>query len=207
MNPKTGTLFYSGEAILGLVSLYELDNSEEWLVAAGKALSYLAQSRATARSLPFDRWALVATATFLPYYDIVPPPASHAQLIEHATRISERFLHQQVTSDDPAFDGAFDPTGSTNLASTGLEALLAALEFLPDDGTGLRQRIEIATQRGVAFLLHAQIKSGPFAGGMPGAVRKAGSAAKPNTLATEVRIDYVQYALTVWLRYQALGLQ
>ena len=43
------SLYYPGEAALGLVSLYEVDHSRQWLIAAGKALSYLARSRVASR--------------------------------------------------------------------------------------------------------------------------------------------------------------
>ena len=48
-NPDTGpvgdwqSLYYPGEAALGLIALYELHHSCEWLIAAGKALAYLAK--------------------------------------------------------------------------------------------------------------------------------------------------------------------
>jgi hypothetical protein len=199
------SLYYPGEAALGLISLYELDHSREWLVAAGKALSYLARSRANMRVLPPDHWAVIATAKFLPYDGIGVAPASRSELIAHASRIVSGFLPGQIASGDPALDGAFDPTGRTTPAATRLEGLLAALEFLPDDGTGLRQGIETAVQHGIAFLLRAQITSGPFVGGMPGVVRRTDSfVAKANPLASQVRIDYVQHALSAWLRYQTL---
>jgi hypothetical protein len=199
------TLYYPGEAVLGLISLYELDHSPEWLVAAGRALSYLARSRAKMRVPPPDHWALIATARFLPYFRLAPPSASRTELIEHASRISERILHEQIESADPVLDGAFDTAGWTTPAAIRLEGLLAALEFLPHENTELRRRIESATQRGVVFLLHAQITSGPYAGGMPGVVRPTGFiTTKANPAASEVRIDYVQHALSAWLRYQAL---
>jgi hypothetical protein len=65
-------------------------------------------------------------------------------------------------------DGTFDSTGRIPPAATRLEGLLAALEFLPKDE--LRDKIEAATDRGVAFLLRAQVVSGPETGGIPGAV-------------------------------------
>jgi hypothetical protein len=62
-----------------------------------------------------------------------------------------------------------------------MEGLLATLEFLPK--TEFRAKVEAAARRGVAFLLRAQIKSGPYAGGIPGAYL----AGAPGT--SEIRID------------------
>jgi len=200
------SLYYPGEAALGLVDLYELDHSREWLIAAGRALAYLARSRVGPQELPPDHWALIATAKFLPYYDRSACPASRAELLQHATRICDRFLREQITNaPDPRLNGGFDPGGRTTPTAIRLEGLLAALEFLPESDTELRARIKTAVQLGVAFLINAQITSGPYAGGMPGAVLEAGTAgASDSRSASRVRIDYVQHALSAWLRYEEL---
>lgn len=192
------SLYYPGEAALGLISLYELDHRAEWLTAAGNALSYLAKSRVKARRLPPDHWALIATSRFLPHCPEGDCPVSRAELIEHAARICDRILGDQVGSaPDPRRNGAFNAAGQTTSSATRLEGLLATLEFLPDDATERRSRIEAAVDHGIAFLLAAQIPSGPYAGGMPGAVSSARRAG-------EIRIDYVQHAMSAWLRYQKM---
>ncbi len=189
-------LYYPGEAALGFVSLYEADHSREWLVAAGKALSFLAKSRVGRSTVPADHWALIATAKLLPYCDQSScPGASREELMQHAIQICNSILREQFRGSAAiGLDGAFDPAGGTAPAATHLEGLLAALEFLPKGE--LRTKIEAVAVRGIAFLLRMQIGSGPYSGGMPGAfaTRVLGS--------SEVRIDYVQHALCAWLRYQ-----
>ncbi|HYA42059.1 MAG TPA: hypothetical protein VEF34_12195, partial [Syntrophobacteraceae bacterium] len=62
-----------------------------------------------------------------------------------------------------------------------------------------------AVDRGIGFLLRAQIQSGPYAGGMPGRIHgdeKENSAA--DTRDASIRIDYVQHALCAFLRYEKL---
>jgi len=211
-SPDTGpvgdwhSLYYPGEAALGLIALYELDHSREWLIAAGKALAYLAKSRAGAQMLPADHWALIATAKFLPYYDRSACPAPRDELVEHARRICDGILREQITNaPDARLDGAFDPSGRTTPAATRLEGLLAALEFLPVNEADFRARIETTVDHGIAFLLRTQITAGPYAGGIPGAVFGAGSVVfKANSGASDIRIDYVQHALCAWLRYEAM---
>lgn len=191
------SLYYPGEAALGLISLYKEDHSLAWLVAAGKALGYLAAARAPLKTVPADHWALIATAELLPYVDRVSFTVSREELIRHATQVCNSILHQQIEgSSDTALDGAFDPSGRTTPAATRLEGLLASLEFLP---TGeLSGKIEAATARGVTFLLRTQIGSGLYAGGIP-------AAAVPGALhSSDVRIDYVQHVLCAWLRYQKI---
>lgn len=196
------SLYYPGEAVLGLISLYELDHSKKWLVAAGKGLAYLAQSRAGSQEVPPDHWALIATAKFLPHFEQSACPTTREELVRHAARICERFLSEQVTgAPDARLNGGFDPGGRTTPTAIRLEGLLAALEFLPKSDTQLRSRIEIAVDRGIAFLLNAQIISGPYAGGMPGAVLTGGFPRNIRS-ASEIRIDYVQHAMSAWLRYE-----
>lgn len=191
------SLYYPGEAALGLVALYEADHSRQWLTAAGKALSHLARSRVGLTIVPADHWALIATAKLLPYCEKYSCAASREELIQHATQICTSILRDQFRGSAAiGLDGAFDPSGRTAPAATRLEGLLAALEFLPRGE--LRDRIEGAAGRGISFLLRAQVTSGPQEGGIPGAVVTRAHDS------SEVRIDYVQHALCAWIRYRAL---
>jgi hypothetical protein len=203
------SLYYPGEAALGLIALYEIDHSDEWLIAAGRALSYLARSREGAREVPPDHWALIATAKFVPHLDEISVRdrisccASRTELIAHAARISRSFLTEQIAEAPGAkLNGGFDPGGRTTPTATRLEGLLATLEFLPADAADLRSQIDAAVQRGIAFLLRAQIATGSYAGGMPQTVLDAGSNSQDVGHGSDVRIDYVQHALSAWLRYQ-----
>lgn len=194
--PNWESLYYPGEAALGLLALYQADHSPTWLNAAAKSLAYLAKSRAGLTTVPADHWALIATAELLRYCDPKTCPVSREELVRHAIQICDSILRQQRSGSTMTLDGAFDSTGRTAPAATRMEGLLAAMEFLPKGK--LSTEIEAATRRGVAFLIRAQIKSGPYTGGMPGAFlpeARGGS---------EVRIDYVQHAMCVWLRYQKL---
>src|SRR5208282_6677611 len=51
------SLCYPGEAALAFFALYEADHAREWLVAAGKALSFLAKCRAGLSTVPADHGA------------------------------------------------------------------------------------------------------------------------------------------------------
>jgi hypothetical protein len=143
-------------------------------------------------------------AEFLPYYGQSACPVSRAVLLQHAARICDRFLREQIVDAPNArLNGGFDPAGRTTPAAIRLEGLLAALEFLPKSDGGLRARIETAVQRVIEFLMDAQITSGRFAGGMPETVLGTDSGMAGNTTnASKIRIDYVQHALSAWLRYE-----
>jgi hypothetical protein len=198
------SLYYPGEAALGLISLYRLDHDRGWLTAAGRALLYLARSGAGAQDLPADHWALIATAALLSSCPQADCPVPRGELIAHATRVCDRMLRDQISAPGARLDGGFEAGGRTTPSATRLEGLLAALEFLPDDGTGRRARVRAAVDRGINFLLRAQITDGPYAGGMPGAI-SAGARAGRSGGTSDIRIDYVQHALSAWLRYRALN--
>jgi hypothetical protein len=200
--PETGPVehihspFYSGEAALGLIALYEADHSRELLTAAGKALSYIARNHPEISEGQPDQWALIAIARLFHYCDgeTCPGGASRTELSQYSIQICNWIVHQQLRNPASSLDGAFDPAGQTAAAGAFMEGLLAPLEFLPNGE--FRARVEAAAGRSLAFLLRLQIVSGQFAGGMPGALRTSAPSS------SEVRIDFVQHALCAWLRYQ-----
>ena len=87
--------------------------------------------------------------------------------------------------------------------------MLAALTFLPDEHIELKKQIVISAEEGIGFLLRSQIASGEYAGAIPRAVRPLPETHHRfnktfNQRATEVRIDYVQHALSAMLQYRQL---
>ena len=89
---------------------------------------------------------------------------------------------------------AYKESVRTTPVATRVEGLIAALTFLADKK--LCSRIKAAAEYGSDTFLKAQIKSGSYAEGVPGATEDA--------VPTErhVRIDYVQHALSAWLVYK-----
>ena len=66
-----------------------------------------------------------------------------------------------------------------------------------------------AVHEGMAFLLNSQVRTGPYAGGIPRGVRTypddgSGSLRTFNQRVTEIRIDYVQHALSAMIQYREL---
>jgi hypothetical protein len=192
------SLYYPGEAALGLLSVYEADHSEKWLYAAIKALSYLALKREGVSSVPPDQWALIATAKLFKICQHASCPLPRDRLVKHAIQICQSMIQRMVNEPvDRELDGAVDFSGRTTPVSTQMEGMLAALEFLPQGS--LKSEILLTSRRSIGFLLKAQIVSGPYAGGMPGAVIE-------NTpSAFDVRIDYVQHAASAWIRYMQIA--
>ena len=136
-------------------------------------------------------------------------PATRRELQNHTVQVVEAFLGRLSPgkATDPSLDGSVDGEGRTAPTATSLEALLAALESA--SGTGypceIAGTIRDAVYHGIDFLLRAQIQSGPYAGGMPGRIIGNGSRpAQADANAAQIRIDFVQHALCVFLRYEKL---
>ncbi|MCU0821615.1 MAG: hypothetical protein MUC95_03975 [Spirochaetes bacterium] len=202
------SLYYPGEAALGLLMLYRMDKSPEWLEAAAKAISYLARIRAGSDDVPPDHWALIATAELLPLAGSRPGIISGKALIEHAAQICKSIL--SANPDHPDYTpeyGSITLDAITCQTATRLEGLLAVLTFLPDEYSELRGRIKSAADRGIAFLVRSQVKEGRYAGGIPRAIRPM-SKNHPhyygdfNLRVGEIRIDYVQHAMCAMMQYE-----
>ena len=202
---KWQSIFYPGEAALGLLMLYQKDPADIWIESASRALTYLARSRKGSTDVSADHWALLATAKMLSLENIDELPVSRELPINHAIQVCETILQSQIKDSERAeYNGGFSTDGGTTPIATRLEGLQAALSFLPAKHE-IRKRINSAVPRGIAFLLRAQVYEGEFVGAIPLAVSKIDKDVKNatvfNRLATEVRIDYVQHALSAMIQY------
>ncbi|MEM7062661.1 MAG: hypothetical protein AAF572_05810 [Cyanobacteria bacterium P01_B01_bin.77] len=196
---------YPSEVILGLVMLYEKDLSITWIETAYNALVYLIKHRQQLNSIQADPWLLLTMEKILSLESIDQLSISKDLLITHAIQICDTMLQHQVYAPKRAlYDGGFVQDGRTSPTATWLEGLLAALTFLPTDYE-ITTRIRTAVNRGVKFLLRAQIRDGEFVGAVPRAVGKLRArrshAAEFNQRATEIRIDYVQHTMSAWMQY------
>lgn len=202
------SLYYPGEAALGLLLLNDLVPDLDWVRGAKEALLFLARKRKRQDSVPADHWALIATEKLLSNRTQISD-IERQSLQSHARQISRFMLsEQQPQNARKKLDGCFSPDGRTTPTATRLEGLLATLSILPDNDP-LRTDVEDACHRGVRFLMRSQIKQGDEKGGLPRAFEtlpKSHANWSPtfNARATEIRIDYVQHALSAWIRYRGL---
>jgi len=205
------SLYYPGEAALGLVMLYERDPAIKWLQAAADGIAFLAKKRAEADAVEADHWALLATARMLPLYDRCRQPIPRQSVIKHAVQICESMLKDKPANYDSWLrNGSFTADGRTTPTAIRLEGLLGALGFLPVERSYLRRQIIFAISEGMQFLLRSQIQSGEHTGGIPRAIQKLPKDHPQwkrsfNRRATEVRIDYVQHALSAMLAYERMS--
>lgn len=209
---KWSSLYYPGEAALGLLMLYELDPSPRWLKAAVRALTYLARKRAAKTEVEADHWALLATAKLLSIDERSQKPYWRKQILNHAIQISNSILSQadRLMTASSA-QGCFTGDGRTTPTATRIEGLLAALSFLPPEQEQLHRRINEHVSQGMHFLMNTQVLAGRFSGAIPRAAHPLpeshpGVSQSLNRRVTEVRIDYVQHTLSAMIQYQRLFL-
>ncbi len=205
------SLYYPGEAMLGLVMLHELDNDRTWIESALRGMNYLAIRRKD-RTAPADHWALLATARMLPLLTMPECPVqTRENILMHARQICEVILAQQNLSHDrPHIFGSFLSDGRTCPTSIRLEGLLAARAVIlrQERESDIIPRIDRALHAGIAFLSRAQVRDGVLAGGFPRRIKRAGPAQQApqqmpfNNRDGEVRIDYVQHALSAMISYE-----
>jgi hypothetical protein len=191
------SLYYPGEAILGLVRLYRIDPDPRWLEIAGRGVRQLIDSRADIdpEDLPADHWLLIAIGELGGL--LAERPAAAALGVDFATmragalRIADKMLAEQRAADA---GGSFGRHRRSTPTATRLEGLLALLAALPASDPA-RPRLEAGARRGVTFLLGCQVTSSDRRGG--GVVRRCPPARKRRD--AEIRIDYVQHALSAFL--------
>ena len=184
------SLYYPGEAALGLLLCHDLQPQAGWRDSALQAMRYLADSRRDQHELPPDHWALIASAQLLtdsnPLEDAV-----RTSLVHHAAGISEPLLRLLTNHSDPGFG-----RGAPSTVATAMEGLLAVLDLLSADHPQLWQDILHALSSGLEFLLRAQIRHGPLCGGFP---RRHGQGEKRSD--GLVQIDFTQHALSALIEY------
>lgn len=187
------SLYYPGETTLGLAMLAEVDpdpaHKKRWLNAAFRAIGYMANSRKNATTVPPDHWILIATARLWPHYASSDQSVSKEELARHAVQICN------VIVSDPALRNV-----RTTPIATRVEGMNAALTFLPPEQAELREKLNTEIENGIRFLMKTQVTTGRMQGAIPRAYTPPGSnPVEPR--ADEVRIDYVQHALSAWLEY------
>ena len=204
------SLYYPGEAALGLLLLHHRDKDQRWLDTAARTVNFLVTSQEKKKEVLKDHWILLTLERYLPLHDKVTKKdqIDRQRILQHAQRTLTMFLDEQEPQDGHKdYDGSFTSDGLTNPAATRLEGMLAALNFVPESETELRQRLSNSIQKGIRFLLRSQYDKGRLRGGWPRAIKPL----KPgheyysitfNRIAPSVRIDNVQHAMSALLRFR-----
>lgn len=180
------SLYYPGEAALGLLAQHARRPDPLWRESALLTLDHLARTRAASGDYPSDHWALIASAELARLEGAAP-----AALLAHARAVAQTMLAAQGVRGDFGHQRRGAP------AATRLEGLLAARALLPADDP-LQAVLDAGLRRGVHFLLQLPRARGTLRGALPRAARDS-----PDPRRDELRIDDTQHALSVWLGWCA----
>lgn len=206
------SLYFPGEAALGLVTLYELNPNEKWLDAACKALEYLADEALREKTYVTDHWAVIAISRLIPF--LRTDPASLAlknKLERHASRILEIIILEDKV---PGYENRFwmnelgDYYPTTALA-TRLEAVSAAYGIIPDSDRINKSLMATFLHHGIRNLVKAQIPEGPNKGAMlkwPYLMKESSEQTRKLGITRQnpFRIDYNQHSLSAMMAYQGI---
>lgn len=206
------SLYYPGEAALGLLYLASIDDNEatksNWIEAATKTLLYLEDLRRTMdlEDVEPDHWALLATAQLLPLLD--DTTSDYWRVYQHGVKVVQSMLSVLDKEELVENHGCHTADGRTCPTATRLEGLLAAMTFVRDDELfvadwvpkveRLRDRMLYFIEMGVDFLLESQETDTTYNmhGGVPAKYPTKREDDK------EVRVDYVQHSMSAMIAYE-----
>ncbi len=197
---RWNSLYYPGEMAFGFVELFNLTGKQKYMDGAVNAMLYLYNERKDkpATKIEADHWALIATDKIFAYSPDLDSEI-RAKLLAHGKQVVEKILSDRVI-DHPVseLNGSFNADGRPTPTSTRVEGLVAIYPHIDD--AALKAITYQAIVDASAFLLNAQISTGKYAGAWPRAIIKleeeSRRALKHNRRAEEIRIDYVQHALS-----------
>ena len=188
------SLYYPGEAMLGLARVAALGRIDEgFLAAAHRGADYLIASRAGRTKLPPDAWLMQAL-------DVLHRTEPKQAYVEHSMAIAKSMLADQYAPDaPPIYAGGFggEPIRSTRTTAR-IEGIVAACRLGFRAGDARAPEYLAAIQKTLPHLLpmqydrRQQLLPGRSRGCSPGAMRGGLDDA-------EIRIDYVQHHMSAML--------
>lgn len=209
------SLYYPGEAALGMIYLASIETDEEyrqtWIDVATKAITYLETLRRTQQlgRIEPDHWALLATKDLLPLLD--EKSKEYWLVYDHGVRVVKSMMDghskQELTE---VHKGCFTQDFRTCPTATRMEGMIAALSFVrehemftSDNEEGaerLLDRMHHDIRAGINFLLNSQEtdESNNMHGAVPVKFPSEDHKAK------EVRVDYVQHSMSAMIAYEKL---
>jgi hypothetical protein len=183
------SLYYPGEAMLGLIRLYRLNRDFRLLDAIRRGADYLVTSQRRQRDLPPDAWLVQALESI---YEVT----KDARYAEHAIDLAAPMAASLYAADGPeGYAGAVargiprvTPTASRS------EGILAAYRVARATGDPRAERLLAAARVAAQFQLTQQFSTdnGFF---LPNPARAVGGFHE-SLDSTRIRIDYVQHNIS-----------
>jgi hypothetical protein len=183
------SLYYPGEAMLGLTRLFELNQDKQLLEAARRAADFLIDSQRRMSSLPADAWLMQALEAL---YEI----GHEKKYAEHTMALADAMIADQYTDNDPEnYAGGFGP-GSPRAtpAASRAEGLVSAYRAARLTGDPRASRIAASLKASAEFQLAQQLTAQNNAR-LPNPQRAAGGFREGLT-SMKIRIDFVQHNIS-----------
>jgi hypothetical protein len=183
------SLYYPGEAILGLAGLYNLDKEGRWLEAAQRAADFLIESQRQFHELPPDAWLMQALEAL---YKI----KANQRLLSHALALAEAMIARQYGEEESGeWAGGFAPgEPRATPAASRSEGILAVYRMAKPLNDPLVTRLANALQLAARFQLSQQFGDhNRFALPNP---RRALGGFRESLSETRIRIDFVQHNIS-----------
>ena len=179
------SLYYPGEAMLGLIRLYGLNHDARLLDAARRGADFLIQRQQKMNSLPADAWFMQALEAL---YSI----GHEKRYAEHAIALAEAMISDQYTDDDPeGYAGGFGPGSPHGTpAASRAEGLVAAYRIARSTGHVRAAKIASALNASARFQLAQQLTADSPGVRNP---RLAAGGFREGITSMKIRIDYVQH--------------
>jgi hypothetical protein len=191
---KREPVYYTGEAILGLLRLYAIEPKAAYLDAARRGADYVVHVRdasSTEDSQEHDHWMSYA---YNELYRVVPDAA----YLEHALKIAraiEKKQHGAAGAQAPDFIGTFYE-GQSTPGSTRLEAYVADVALSRFAGKPDAWLLDLARQVAASTLGQQYDDDNDYWVHDPA---RATCGVRESLFESDVRIDYVQHAMSGWL--------
>lgn len=182
------SLYYPGEAMLGLIRLYGLNHDARLLNAARRGADYLIGRQRKMTELPADAWFMQALEAL--YYT-----GRERKYVDHAMALAEAMIADQYAEDAPeGFVGGFGP-GSPRAtpAASRAEGLVAAYRLARRTGDARAAKIAASLRASAMFQLAQQLKADTDGVRNP---RVAAGGFREGLTSMKVRIDYVQHNIS-----------
>ena len=192
------SLYYPGEAAMGLLYLNDVLPDMKWVLSAKKALLYLSQKRKELGiNVEFDHWAMLATWKLFSIKENTLSNDERLLLEKHAEQMANSIIYQQNMDSTDLYYGSLKGNIRPCSIGTKMEGLIAVYQIIDDKD--LKIKVFKSLKAMNEFLEKAQIREGDAIGGLPNSANWNTMNAKKN--ADIIQIDNVQHVLSAWILY------
>jgi hypothetical protein len=183
------SLYYPGEAILGLVSLYRITGDRRLIDSARRGADYLIRSQRRMPALPPDAWLMQALES-------LHKVGREKKYADHALALADQMMAAQYAGDAPAgYSGGFKPgMPRPTPAASRAEGMIAAYRIARAIDDARASRIAASVRSSVRFQLAHQFDSdNSFMLANPA---RAAGGFRAGFTSGRVRIDFVQHNIS-----------